>query len=91
MKQKFSSALLEHSPGGAIRLRGEVYEWLITNVGWGTDRPDQETYSFWRWSWSFEKREGDRAGQYLMVISPWIEFHDLDQALLFKLTWGGHV
>ena len=68
-------------------LRPDVYGWLITNVGRGSQGPkitgiDDEWE--WCWHWYLRTSKGaDRRVPKILILND-------SAALLFKLTWGGN-
>lgn len=60
-------------------IRDDVYNWLKTSVGPGSQAGGWQEDCAWQWDYRFEGRP----------INNRIVFHDKDHAMLFKLTWGG--
>jgi hypothetical protein len=96
MKVFFSSSLVRTIGrfGDTLLINDEVYEWLISHVGWGAReawRPRSASQWHWWYIVSGEMIDSEDldASFPLSAVTPVIEFENSDHAMLFKLTWGG--
>lgn len=62
-------------------IRDEVMEWLLANVGSGYQCGGWSPGQSWQWNYRYEG----------MPVNSVICFDDPSAALMFKLTWGGHI
>lgn len=96
MKVFFSNSLVRAIGrfGETLLINDQVYDWLITNVGWGAREAWKLDVGLpWRWWYIVNGEMIDYddvdASFPLSRITPVIEFENPDHAILFKLTWGG--